>query len=60
MEGVKNMKDLEAENENRSMMVSDSGDSKADKSKELNDSMSIQEQAQDEYESKIHSLGGSQ
>lgn len=54
------MKDLEAENENRSMMVSDSGDSKADKSKELNDSMSIQEQAQDEYESKIHSLGGSQ
>lgn len=52
------MKDLTAENENRSMMKSDYGDSKVDKSDELNESMTIEEQSRDEYEQAVHTLGG--
>lgn len=52
------MKDLTAENETRSMMVSDYGDSKVDKSKELNESMTISEQSRDEFENTTHTLGG--
>ena len=35
-------------------------DHKLDKSSELNDSMSIDEKSRDEYEQKLHNLGGSQ
>lgn len=52
------MKELTAENETRSMMKNDYGDSKADKSNELNDSMTIDEQSRDEYEQAVHTLGG--
>ena len=52
------MKDLTAENETRSMMKTDYGDSKADKSNELNDSMTISEQSRDEFENTAHTLGG--
>lgn len=52
------MNDLEAKNDNRSMMKSDYGDTKVDKSNELNDSMTIKEQSKDEFESTAHSLGG--
>lgn len=34
------------------------GDNKLSKSTELNESMSISDSSRDEYESKIHSLGG--
>lgn len=54
------MKDLTAENEVKSMMQSDYGDEKLDKSKELNESMSIKEQSPDEYENKLHSIGGAE
>ena len=43
----------------RDMMFSSYDDSKLDKSGELNASMSIQETSQDQYESKIHNVGGS-
>lgn len=43
----------------RSTVKSDFGDQKLDKSKELNESMTINESSRDEYEKKIHSLGGS-
>lgn len=43
----------------RSFTKDNFGDIKLDKSKELNPSMSIQEQAPDEYENKIKNLGGS-
>lgn len=52
------MKDLEEKNQNRSMMKNDYGDSKIDKSNELNETMTISEQSRDEFESEIHSLGG--
>lgn len=52
------MKDLEIENTNRRMMKSSYGDTKADKSNELNESMTLSNSSRDEYESKIHSLGG--
>lgn len=39
-------------------MVSDYGDNKASKEKELNASMSIQSQSADEYTNKIHNIGG--
>lgn len=53
------MMNLEEENTMRSMMKSDYGDKKADKSNELNESMTIDEQSRDEYESTLHTLGGS-
>lgn len=52
------MNQLEQTNETRSMMKSDNGDIKMDKSNELNESMTINESSRDEYESKIHALGG--
>lgn len=52
------MKDLTAENETRSMMKSDYSDTKVDKSNELNESMTIDEQSRDEYEKAVHTLGG--
>ena len=54
------MNDLEQENQNRSMMKQSETDTKLDKSKELNDSMTIDEQSRDEYESQLHSLGGTE
>lgn len=52
------MNDLEAKNTTRSMMKSSYGDSKADKSSELNDSMTISEGSRDEYEKTLHNIGG--
>lgn len=52
------MNNLEQKNETRSMMSSNYGDSKMDKSKELNESMTINEGSRDEFESTLHSLGG--
>ena len=54
------MNDLEQKNETRSMMKSNFSDVKLDKSKELNDSMTLNEGSRDEYESKIHNIGGGQ
>lgn len=42
----------------RSMTFANEGDAKLNKSKELNAHMSVQDQAQDEYTSKIFNLGG--
>lgn len=52
------MKDLEAKNNTRSMMKSDYGDNKADKSNELNESMTLNEASRDEYEQTLHNIGG--
>lgn len=52
------MNQLEQKNENRSMMKTSYGDQKLDKSNELNDSMTINENSRDEYENTLHSLGG--
>ena len=52
------MNDLEAKNDTRSMMKGSYQDSKLDKSNELNDSMTINESSRDEYESTLHTLGG--
>lgn len=52
--------DLDKENTATSKMKSDYNDTKLDKSKELNDSMTISEASRDEYESTLHSLGGKQ
>jgi len=53
------MKDLEQTNETRSMMKGLTfGDYKADKSNELNASMTINEGSRDEYESTLHNIGG--
>jgi len=43
----------------RNMMKSSYGDDKLDKSAELNSSMSIEDKPMDEYERKLHNLGGS-
>ena len=51
------MNELEQKNENRSMMPGSYNDSRLDKSKELNSTMTINESSRDEYESKLHSLG---
>lgn len=50
--------ELEQENTATSKMKSDYNDTKLDKSKELNDSMTINESSRDEYEKTIHSIGG--
>lgn len=52
------MNNLEAKNENRSMTKDSFGDHKADKSQELNDSMTINEGSRDEYTRTIHNIGG--
>lgn len=53
------MKDLEQTNETRSMMKGLTfSDYKADKSNELNASMTINEGSRDEYESTLHNIGG--
>lgn len=49
---------LDQKNETRSMMKSTSGDIKADKSNELNESMTINEASRDEYENTLHTIGG--
>ena len=54
------MNELEQKNETRSFMKGTYQDNKLDKSSELNDSMSIDEKSRDEYEQKLHNLGGSQ
>ena len=54
------MNDLEQKNENRSFMKGTYEDHKLDKSSELNDSMTINESSRDEYEQKLHNLGGTQ
>lgn len=53
------MMNLEETNETRSMMKSNFNDTKMDKSKELNESMTVNEGSRDEFESTIHSIGGS-
>lgn len=52
------MSRLDDQNSNRSMMSSSYGDQKADKSKELNESMTIKETGQDEFEKTAHNIGG--
>lgn len=52
------MHDLEQKNETRSMMKNSYNDTKMDKSNELNDSMTINEGSRDEYEKKLHNIGG--
>ena len=54
------MNDLEQKNETRSFMKGTYQDNKLDKSSELNDGMTINESSRDEYEQKLHNLGGSQ
>ena len=54
------MKDLEQTNENRSMMKGNYQDHRLDKSNELNESMTINEQSKDEYEQTLHTLGGNE
>ena len=54
------MNELEQKNETRSFMKGTYQDNKLDKSSELNDSMTINESSRDEYEQKLHNLGGSQ
>ena len=54
------MNDLEQKNNTRSFMKGTYQDNKLDKSSELNDSMSIDERSRDEYEQKLHNLGGTQ
>lgn len=49
---------MENENENRSMMNDTYGESKLDKSIELNETMSISESSQDEYTTTIKTIGG--
>lgn len=44
------------ENKMRDFMKSDYGDNKVDKSSELNETMSITEQAPDDYTKKINSI----
>ena len=54
------MNNLEQTNETRSMMKGTYQDHKLDKSNELNESMTINEQSKDEYEQTLHTLGGTQ
>ena len=54
------MNELEQTNDTRSMMKSDFNDTKVDKSNELNESMTINEQSRDEYENQLHTMGGTQ
>ena len=54
------MNELEQKNENRSFMKDNYEDTRLDKSKELNENMTINEQSKDEYESKLHNLGGNE
>lgn len=54
------MNDLEQKNETRSFMKGTYQDNKLDKSSELNDTMTINESSRDEYEQKLHNLGGTQ
>lgn len=44
----------------KGFMKNDYNDSKADKSNELNESMSITAQSPDEYERKINNVGGNE
>lgn len=49
----------EIKNQTKGMMTSHYGDEKLDKVRELNASMSIEEnKPMDEYERKLHNLGG--
>ena len=48
----------EQKNTMQDMMKSSYGSEKADKSNELNSNMSITHQGRDEYENKIHNVGG--
>ena len=50
----------ENENTNRDFMGQCFGDGKMSKSTELNDSMTISNSGADEYERKIHNMGGNQ
>lgn len=52
------MNQLEQKNETRSMMKGTYQDTKLDKSNELNETMTIKETGQDEYERQLHNLGG--
>ena len=54
------MNELEQKNETRSFMKGTYQDNKLDKSSELNDGMTINESSRDEYEQKLHNLGGTQ
>jgi len=54
------MNEIDQTNDARSMMKSDFKDTKLDKSNELNESMTINEQSRDEYENQLHTMGGTQ
>lgn len=52
------MKYLEEKNQTRSMMKTDYGDEKLDKSDELNETMSIKHSEPDKYTKQIKNIGG--
>lgn len=54
------MNDLEQQNTPKEFMSSSFGDNKADKTNELNDSMTIVETNKDEYSQTIHNIGGNE
>lgn len=49
---------MEQTNEARTMMGEGYGDNRMDKSIELNDTMTINENSRDEYTETLHNLGG--
>lgn len=54
------MNQLGQTNEPKSFLDNSYGDEKANKVAELNDSMTIKETGRDEYEQKLHNLGGNE
>lgn len=52
------MNELNQTNEPKTFLEPTYGDEKANKVSELNDSMSIKDNGKDEYEQKLHNLGG--
>lgn len=54
------MNELEQTNTLKDFMSGSFGDNKANKSNELNESMSIMETSQDEYSQAIHNIGGAE
>lgn len=49
---------MEEKNESRSMVNTSYGENRLDKSKELNETMTINESSRDEYTETLHNLGG--
>lgn len=54
------MDNLNEQNQMKSFSRSDFGDEKLDKKPQLTSDMSVHPSARDEYEQKIHSIGGNE